>query len=602
MFYRYLLSVFILVFFTACTSKDKKEYTNIQVDWSKIQNYYLQNLEEALKLHDSINVVKTDSKENKEFFKQIRFAYKKAEAYCAYLNPEATSKLNGPSLPVFRENSGKVLTPIGLQRLEEIIYLKDGESKELIRLIDINKGFINKLKNDVNYYKLNPQRFFISITQQLLSLITLSISGFDTPVSQLGVIETSESLKSLEYVYKNSIQYLVKKQNTTLDKKFIKSIDKAINYIDKNKDFLSFNRFVFIRNYINPITKNWVAVRKETNLYKVKNLSDIALNIDAVTFFEKNTFNLNYFLSFKNQDIIEEQILLGKKLFFEPKLSKVGTMSCASCHKPEKGYADGLKVAITNSNTFQKRNTPTVLNTIYQKSFFLDGRSKSLEDQIGSVFQNKEEFNTELHQFSSKVLKDSVYIKLFKKAYKNKLVNNENAVLAISAYVTSLSSFNTKFDKNMRGEETTFTPEEINGFNLYMGKAQCATCHFVPLTNGSLPPFFNKTEREIIGVPKTENNKEIDTDLGYFNITKQEVHKNKFKTPTLRNINLTAPYMHNGVYESLEEVINFYNMGGGVGFDFNVVNQTLPSSKLNLTNKEIKSLVTFMSTLNNSYE
>jgi cytochrome c peroxidase len=156
---------------------------------------------------------------------------------------------------------------------------------------------------------------------------------------------------------------------------------------------------------------------------------------------------------------------------------------------------------------------------------------------------------------------------------------------------------NSRFDRNMRGEISDFTDEERLGMNLYMGKALCATCHFIPLTNGTVPPLFPDTEKEVIGVAKTAANKELDDDLGFYPVYKEEIHKFMFKTPTIRNAEVTAPYMHNGAYTTLEEVMDFYNKsgGGGLGFE-NLDHQTLPFDNLQLTEKEIDALVAFTKT------
>lgn len=167
----------------------------------------------------------------------------------------------------------------------------------------------------------------------------------------------------------------------------------------------------------------------------------------------------------------------------------------------------------------------------------------------------------------------------------------------MSAYVSTLNAFNSKFDRNIRNEENTFTESEINGFNLFMGKALCATCHFLPLTNGSLPPFYKLSEREVLGVPESKNNNKLDNDLGFYWTYQADIHRGAFKTPTLRNISKTAPYMHNGIYNTLEEVMVFYNAGGGKGFGFEIANQTLPSQELNLTQDEMNDLISFMKTL-----
>ncbi|MNQ90012.1 Cytochrome c551 peroxidase precursor [compost metagenome] len=143
-------------------------------------------------------------------------------------------------------------------------------------------------------------------------------------------------------------------------------------------------------------------------------------------------------------------------------------------------------------------------------------------------------------------------------------------------------------------------PNELKGFNLFMGKAKCATCHFMPLFNGTAGPSFSNTEGEVLGVlqdPKAQI-PVIDSDEGRYNWTKMDVLKFAFKTPTLRNIALTAPYMHNGAYQTLEEVMDFYNKGGAAGMGITLENQTLSPDPLNLNKKEIQDIIAFLKTLN----
>jgi cytochrome c peroxidase len=151
----------------------------------------------------------------------------------------------------------------------------------------------------------------------------------------------------------------------------------------------------------------------------------------------------------------------------------------------------------------------------------------------------------------------------------------------------------------MRGDESKMTKLEVKGFNVFMGKAKCGTCHFMPLFNGTVPPNFGHTEAEILGVPATTDTLHpvLDQDPGKFALHRKDLHKFAFKTPTIRNAALTAPYMHNGVYTSLEEVIDFYDRGGGQGLGLDISTQTLPADKLNLTTDEKQALVAFMHTL-----
>lgn len=150
----------------------------------------------------------------------------------------------------------------------------------------------------------------------------------------------------------------------------------------------------------------------------------------------------------------------------------------------------------------------------------------------------------------------------------------------------------------MRGDRTALGAKEKKGFNLFAGKAGCATCHFLPLFNGLVPPRFNETESEVLGVPEsTQKPARIDPDEGKFLFTRAPLHRYAFKTPTLRNIARTAPYMHNGVFATLEEVIDFYDRGGGAGLQLAIPHQTLPPDKLGLSRKEKEALLAFLHAL-----
>jgi len=233
-----------------------------------------------------------------------------------------------------------------------------------------------------------------------------------------------------------------------------------------------------------------------------------------------------------------------------------------------------------------------------QKGFFYDKRTGSLEGQIVDVVNNPNEFHLSLNDLEKRVIEKTEYKNAFKKVY-NKEITNDLIRNAIASYIMSLSPFNSKLDRNMQGKENSLTQSEKNGFNLFMGKAKCATCHFAPLFNGLVPTVFKESELELIGVPETKDTLQaiVSNDLGRFNVYQTPQKKHFFKTPTLRNIEKTAPYMHNGVYTTLEEIVDFYNKGGAAGLGIELEFQTLPPDKLNLTNQEKKDLVAFMKTL-----
>jgi cytochrome c peroxidase len=223
-----------------------------------------------------------------------------------------------------------------------------------------------------------------------------------------------------------------------------------------------------------------------------------------------------------------------------------------------------------------------------------------LEFQVNSVVHNENEMGGSTEQLARLIKEDKKMYAAFALAYRGEVepVSPFTIANAIASYMRSLQSLNSRFDQYMRKEPVPFSAPEKNGFNLFMGKAKCGTCHFMPLFNGLVPPNFNETESEVLGVPASlKKPYQLDADSGKYYFTKSLVHLYAFKTPTLRNIALTAPYMHNGVYKTLEEVIDFYNNGGGKGLGIAPSNQSHPFNRLDLSKKEKKEIISFLITL-----
>ena len=596
-----LFTISLTVILFSCKEKTKsttdETYTAKQeIDWTQAHEYYLQHIKKTHQYLDSLNQTSPNSEEAKNYFIKARQAFKEAEPYASYLNPEVGHQANGPALPRLTDDTQRVLLPIGFQKIEESIYEGGVAENDFKREVELTNGLIKVLEDAIEKRKLNAQRFFIATHQQLMRIVSFGITGFDTPVSSLGLAETQASIKNLKTVYQLSLQPLITSKDKDLHQRFLKQNQKAIDFIEKNPDFESFDRYTFLRDYFNPMMRSWVEIRKTSAIWEPVN--NKPFNFEAPTFFEDNSFNIDYFRQVTNRNPSEAKIALGKRLFFEENLSESSKMSCATCHIPSKAYADGMVTNLNNDGKPLQRNSPTLVNAVFQKGFFWDGRAESLLAQISGVFTNEEEFNSAVHEFSGDIAKDSSYVKDFEEVF-GKKVNYTNAetIKALSAYISTLNGFSSKFDKNMRGEENTFTAQEKLGMNLFMGKALCATCHFMPLTSGTVPPFFTDTEKEVIGVPETAENKTLDSDTGFYFMYEEAIQKGMFKTPTIRNVAQTAPYMHNGVYDNLEQVVDFYNKGGGGGLGFDLPHQTLPFDNLELTQEEQQALVAFMKTL-----
>ena len=170
---------------------------------------------------------------------------------------------------------------------------------------------------------------------------------------------------------------------------------------------------------------------------------------------------------------------------------------------------------------------------------------------------------------------------------------------ALGAYVRTLGALDSRFDRAVRGDTAALSPTERLGFTVFMGKGRCGTCHFLPLFNGTMPPDFVRSEAEIIGVTDrpTGPNAHLDPDPGVAGVDFQPVHRAAFKVPSLRNIALTAPYMHNGAFKTLEEVVDFYDRGGAAGSGVELPTQTLPADSLRLSTGEKEALLAFMRAL-----
>jgi cytochrome c peroxidase len=297
-------------------------------------------------------------------------------------------------------------------------------------------------------------------------------------------------------------------------------------------------------------------------------------------------------------------IALGERLFNDPTLSGPGTRSCATCHNASMAFTDGRSRAAVLSTHAQltARNTPTLINAAYQPQLFFDERVSSLEDQAGAVLANPAEMASSADIAAQRLATRADMREAFARVFPNSpggSLTPRTVRFALAAYVRSLAAFNSRFDRAARGDTTALTAQERHGFNLFMGKARCGTCHFAPLFNGTSPPAFTSSEVEIIGVPThpVTHHATLDPDIGRAGFDRIDRHKYAFKVPTLRNIALTAPYMHNGVYQTLDQVLDFYNRGGGAGIGISLPTQTLSARPLHLTKTEEADVIAFLKAL-----
>jgi len=252
------------------------------------------------------------------------------------------------------------------------------------------------------------------------------------------------------------------------------------------------------------------------------------------------------------------QIDLGRYLFFDPALSKDGSISCASCHQPDKGFSDDLDRSVGITGEKVGRSAPTLWNVAFLDKFFWDVRANTLEEQAqGPLFDEFEMGNTPENLLKT-LTENSEYVAMFAKAFPDeKALKLEQVYTAITAFQTSLISLNSRYDRYAHGYHEALTENEVAGLNVFRSfVARCAECH--------QPPLFTNNQIAVIGTPEPEGRTfDIGAEKTYASMKDSNKLRGSFKVPTLRNITKSAPYMHSGRYDNLLDTVKFYNDGRG---------------------------------------
>lgn len=280
----------------------------------------------------------------------------------------------------------------------------------------------------------------------------------------------------------------------------------------------------------------------------------------------------------ESNPMTEEKIALGKKLFFDKNLSLDRSVSCASCHDPEKHWGDGLALGVGVKGRKGSRNVPTLINVAYSRQFFWDGRAGSLESQALFPILNEQEMAMPSREaILERLQENSEYDALFGEAFVDGMTI-QNLTRAIACFERTILSGNTPYDRYMAGDGTAMSEAAVRGLDVFNERGKCKNCHS--------PPTFVDHSYYNLGVGM----KDESPDLGRFHVFEMESARGKFKTPTMREVAKTGPYMHDGSMKTLEEVVELYDQGG-------IRNRYLSSEvrrPLRLSDQEKADLVTFM--------
>lgn len=278
----------------------------------------------------------------------------------------------------------------------------------------------------------------------------------------------------------------------------------------------------------------------------------------------------------------DAKIALGKRLFFERALSSDSSVSCASCHIPQYAFSDTAKTSLGHAGKRGFRNSPSLANVVFQKFFFWDAGVKTIERAVHPPMLADFEMNMDIVELTNRLESNASYVLDFNQTFGEKM-EYKHVVHALAAYQRSLIFFNTPYDRFMAGDKNALNETQKRGLALFRSDTVgCAKCHKEPL-------FFDDTWHNIGLEEKFE-------DYGRGRVTLDSADFGKFKTPTLRNVAVTAPYMHNGSIATLQEVVFFY-AGGGVFSP----NKSALIHKINLNNQQQKDLIAFLEALTDDY-
>jgi cytochrome c peroxidase len=536
-------------------------------------------------------------------FTRARRDYKRVELFVEYYGGGLARELNGVPMPKAEDEDPETpLAPVGLQMVEATLFT-DGDSVAIAgarRYVPSMRIAVGALRRAGADTMPGDEYLFDAMRHELARVSTLGLAGFDATLSGHGMRESADALEGI----RQAMRPYAQRADVVPGFDSVEiALTAASLKLRAAADSSGVDRLELIARHLVPAAHHLAAVQRRLGIGPPQ--KPRAWSRRAASPYDRGAFDARFFAATDAPPATEALVSLGRDLFFDPSLSRSGRRSCATCHLPARAFTDGRARAtlLTGGHGGRRaRNTPTLIDAALQPSLFADGRVRTLEDQATDVIGSAAEMGGSLAVAGAALVRRPVYRRRFAAVVSGPLDSASAARtirLALAAYVRSLVRLDSRFDRAARGVLDLLTSEERRGFDLFMGKAGCGTCHFAPLFGGAMPPALVENEPEVIGVPATprRSQAQIDPDSGRFTVRRIAQHLHAFKTPSLRNVALTAPYMHNGVYATLEEVLDFYDAGGGHGIGAVLSHQTLPTDSLHLSRAEKRGIIAFLGTL-----
>ncbi len=600
-----------IIYFTAFCSVVAFRYASIDNAYPTVYMSYSKGFEQSI---EALTNYQNNKDFNNDTFRHLihnaRIQVKKLDFWWRYIDPIQYKLINGP-LPVEWETEvfekyEKPYKRIGGGLTLSEIALDDSNSLEAMQYIkSIEQAYAHLKLDSVRAVLSTPDHFAFCNRLFLLNLASIYTTGFECPNSDRILPELEDMMLAVSTIYD---AYENDHSEYQLGQQYRLLYQEAITFVKETKTYEEFDHFKWLSEYINPL----YALNAQFILqhrFSSRSMMDYTINKQATSIFQKDLYygqnTKGIFLRVTDTTQLNIISDLGKMLFYDPILSGNNQRSCASCHLPEQGFTDTSNATALKFN-YQgrlKRNAPSLLNAEYNHLVMQDGNHITLQGQALAVITNPEEMGLEKQLILKKVLSIKHYKNTLKALAELTPQSNQpsidHIVSALTFYYSKFNNNRSQFDLALE-KKSSISQQALNGFNLFMSKAQCATCHFTPHFNGVKPPYVG-SEFEVLGTPDNLQYTAFGKDSGRYLVNPANETMHAFRTGTLKNISKTAPYMHNGIFKTLEEVIDFYNKGGGAGRGLPVHNQTLSSDELHLSPSEVSDIIVFLKTLDEDY-
>ena len=540
-------------------------------------------------------------------FRHARAQYKHLEAAIEFYAPALAAAFNSRRQEVDDDDAPppSFLTPSGFPALETVLWTDGGLTRSRAdsarRIVAGMRPLVGQVRGLATGIQPTDAQVIEFTRLELVRIATLGIAGFDAPRSRDAMLESAEALDGVRQTYLvTGHRWLAA---TSHRRRLDAALTAAADYLRSHTDFASFDRLGFIVGQANAAAQALESLRVAEGTIPIS--MPRGLRAHAVSPYAAGAFDERAYAPRSAPKASPDLIALGQRLFTDPRLSGPGTRSCASCHNPSHAFTDGRPTPASLAPGLPvPRNTPTLINVGFQPAQFADERAVTLEDQVVEVLRSRAEMSSSIDSAAARLAADPGYREQFGRAFGDPGRGGS----AVSVDTAARAPGDSGVRALARRNELAIRPggpwrhggdhaPGASGLQPVHGKGGVRIVSFRAALRRHCSPRYVASDVEVIGTPAAPGSARFDADSARGAIDHRADHIRAFKVPSLRNVAITPPYMHNGTFLTLRQVMDFYEGGGAQG---RLPNQTLASDSLHLTPSERAAVIAFLQTLTDS--